>query len=244
MISPPTKPKKRHRALTVPPLVAHRADLIGELPHALVAARKADRVDLQVARRVASDITRAVRAPPVLAVWPGRAVGISDATQSNVVVAGGEEAVGLHELGRVAEEARVDAVVEAWQHSGAVSQALANSGRQQADSPTPFQLLYPSTGFGGPTAARTTRGRTAAKFINRSAATSTILLRPLAAGRVRGGGAAAAAAAARRGRRRRGRARRRAARWPAAAMVPLEAARARPRPGLVCQELWGAGAPL
>jgi hypothetical protein len=37
-----------------------------------------------------------------------------------------------------------------------------------------------------------------------------------------------------------------AARWPtaAAAMVPLEAARARPRPGLMCQELWGAGAPL
>jgi hypothetical protein len=32
--------------------------------------------------------------------------------------------------------------------------------------------------------------------------------------------------------------------WPAATMVPLEAARARPRPGLMCQELWGAGAPL
>eukprot|EP01047_Picozoa_sp_COSAG01_P023417 COSAG01_NODE_1417_length_10376_cov_8.765009_2_plen_64_part_00 len=30
----------------------------------------------------------------------------------------------------------------------------------------------------------------------------------------------------------------------ATAMVPLEAARARPRPGLMCQELWGAGAPL
>jgi hypothetical protein len=27
-------------------------------------------------------------------------------------------------------------------------------------------------------------------------------------------------------------------------MVPLEAAGARPRPGLMCQELWGAGAPL
>eukprot|EP01047_Picozoa_sp_COSAG01_P009675 COSAG01_NODE_400_length_17542_cov_19.747005_6_plen_89_part_00 len=30
----------------------------------------------------------------------------------------------------------------------------------------------------------------------------------------------------------------------AATMVPLEAARAWPRPGLVSQELWGAGAPL
>jgi hypothetical protein len=26
--------------------------------------------------------------------------------------------------------------------------------------------------------------------------------------------------------------------------APIEAARARPRPGLMCQELWGAGAPL
>eukprot|EP01050_Picozoa_sp_SAG11_P006854 SAG11_NODE_551_length_8587_cov_6.916951_6_plen_210_part_00 len=97
----------------VAPFETEGANLVSELAHPLVPTREPDWIDLEETSGVAGDVAGTARAPAALRIRKGAAVGVSDATERDVLVARGLQARALHKFRSVEEQGAVDPVVKA-----------------------------------------------------------------------------------------------------------------------------------